>query len=166
MKRPREGGEDEDDSKQAGADAPATVIETKGDFWRLQLEAVYNRRNPRKLAALPALLEKYKGDEATLYVKVCKTYDLDPKKLYTDPSSWEEYDGDTLEEEPGAADTAAGEGVIVPDLFNFAAGPRKQAAKPDLSSSDDEPSGKARGKPSDPAGASSAQEQPAECKTQ
>ena len=31
------------------------------DFWRLQLEAIYRKRNPYKLHRVPELLETYRG---------------------------------------------------------------------------------------------------------
>lgn len=37
------------------------------DFWKLQLEAIYARRNPMKVEKIPELLEKYRGREAVLY---------------------------------------------------------------------------------------------------
>lgn len=57
-------------------------IESKEDFWRVQIEAIYRRRNPHKFKEVGGLMEKYKGKEMQLYVKVCKHYDLNPKKLY------------------------------------------------------------------------------------
>lgn len=61
-------------------------------FWRAQLEAIYRRRNPQKLESIPELLEKYRGNEAVLYKKVCAKYDLNPSKFHTDPEAWMEYD--------------------------------------------------------------------------
>jgi hypothetical protein len=51
----------------------------------LQLEAIYRKENPTKLPQLPALLQKYAGNEAVLYAKVCKTYDSHPKVFHLDP---------------------------------------------------------------------------------
>lgn len=50
--------------------------------WRERLEHLYQLCNPAKLAGLDKLLEKYRGQEAVLYAKVCKTYGLDPTKLH------------------------------------------------------------------------------------
>lgn len=102
------------------------------DFWRVQLEAVYQRRNAHKLSNIPSLLEKYKGKEMQLYVKVCKTYDLDPSKFYTDPAAWEQYEKDAEEDvsgEAGSSGDGTGGAVVVPSLFgvtsifNFGAKP-------------------------------------------
>jgi len=66
------------------------VIQTSKDFWRVQIEAVYRKRNPHKLKDVPKLLEKNKDKELMLYQRVCCRYDLDPKKLYaTDPNAWD-----------------------------------------------------------------------------
>ena len=35
-------------------------------------------------------LEKYKGKEVVLYQKVCKRYDLNPRKFYANPKAWED----------------------------------------------------------------------------
>ena len=43
------------------------------DFWRANIEGVYRKRNPAKLKSMDSLMEKYKGKELQLYVKVCKT---------------------------------------------------------------------------------------------
>lgn len=56
------------------------------DFWRLQVEAVYRKRNPKKLEEpnyLSGLMKKYAGREQILYVSLCKNYSLDPRKFYT-----------------------------------------------------------------------------------
>lgn len=44
-----------------------------------------------KLPQVPALLQKYAGNEAVLYAKVCKMYDLNPKVFHLDPKAWEAY---------------------------------------------------------------------------
>mmetsp|Transcript_23270 Transcript_23270/g.51076 ORF Transcript_23270/g.51076 Transcript_23270/m.51076 type:complete len:244 (-) Transcript_23270:137-868(-) len=79
-------------------EAPAAVTCTAENFWEVQIEAIYRRRNPHKLAGVPDLLKKYAGKEAVLYAKVCKTYDLDPKKFYADEKAWEEYEQDVLQD--------------------------------------------------------------------
>ncbi|CAJ1421103.1 unnamed protein product [Effrenium voratum] len=81
-------------SRSAGREMDEVSGESKasGDFWRLQLEAVYARRNPAKLGKIPELLQKYAGQEAVLYAKVCRTYDLNPQKFHTEPDAWLEYD--------------------------------------------------------------------------
>lgn len=84
------------------------------DFWKLQIEAIYRRRNPKKLKDVPSLLAKYRGQEAILHRKVCVMYDLDPLKFYTDPAAWRE-EADVIEDggasaqpTPRSADPAAG----------------------------------------------------------
>ena len=74
------------DGHHAAAEDPIQL------FWRAQLEAIYRRRNPPKLESIPGLLEKYQGNEAVLYRKVCEKYDLNPSKFHTDPEAWMEYD--------------------------------------------------------------------------
>lgn len=160
------------------AEREVVTVSSSGDFWRVQLEAIYRRRNPHKLEGVPGLLEKYKGKEVVLYAKVCKTYDLDAKRFYADPKSWEEYETDTTEkvsEEPTTEVTAAlpptGGGVPIANLFGmassglgpvsgplFAAGKKKAAATARGGDSD---SDSGDGAPAAPA----AEKQP-ECKTQ
>mmetsp|Transcript_155058 Transcript_155058/g.497090 ORF Transcript_155058/g.497090 Transcript_155058/m.497090 type:complete len:857 (+) Transcript_155058:45-2615(+) len=82
-------------------------VHTSAEFWRVQVEAIYRRRNPYKLDNVPALLEKYEGQEATLYVKVCQKYYLDPAKWYADPASWEGEEGDVMDY-PADGDNANG----------------------------------------------------------
>ncbi|CAK0901572.1 unnamed protein product [Prorocentrum cordatum] len=92
--------------------AEVQTITTSADFWRCQIEAVYQRRNPHKLPGVPGLLDRHKGKEAILYAKVCKTYDLDPTKFYADPKAWESYENDVQDgEEAGRAPAE------VPSLF-------------------------------------------------
>lgn len=87
-KRPREEGQDESQG-----------------FWKAQLEAIYVRRNPKKLDTIPGLLQKYKGSEAVLYKKVCQKYDLNPNKFHIEPEAWLEYE---LTEHHGAAPRPSG----------------------------------------------------------
>jgi len=79
-----------------------TKVESSEDFWRVQIEAVYRRRNPHKLSDVPGLLEKHKGKEMHLYKKVCSRYDLNPAKLYADPKSWESEDKDVKDDDDDA----------------------------------------------------------------
>eukprot|EP00927_Polykrikos_kofoidii_P014841 TRINITY_DN16553_c0_g2_i1.p1 TRINITY_DN16553_c0_g2~~TRINITY_DN16553_c0_g2_i1.p1 ORF type:complete len:518 (+),score=103.25 TRINITY_DN16553_c0_g2_i1:79-1632(+) len=60
------------------------------DFWQVVLEGIYWRRNPHKVSRVPRLLQKYKSREVELYRKVCRTYDLDPTKLYLNEQAWDE----------------------------------------------------------------------------
>merc|ERR1712217_1020101 len=57
----------------------------------------------------------------TPYVKVCKTYDLDPTKFYTDERAWEQYDQDVQDDgtggEAGSSTDGTGGAVVVPSLF-------------------------------------------------
>lgn len=87
------------DDQPAKELAPVKVDDS--NFWLVQMEAIYKRRNPHKLQSVPSLLEKYKGKEAALYAKVCKTYDLDPSKFYADPKAWEQYENDVQNEPEG-----------------------------------------------------------------
>eukprot|EP00747_Dinoflagellata_sp_TGD_P169458 gnl/TRDRNA2_/TRDRNA2_198458_c0_seq1.p1 gnl/TRDRNA2_/TRDRNA2_198458_c0~~gnl/TRDRNA2_/TRDRNA2_198458_c0_seq1.p1 ORF type:complete len:167 (+),score=58.04 gnl/TRDRNA2_/TRDRNA2_198458_c0_seq1:56-556(+) len=161
--------EAEDDGDADGDDehkAKVQKVTTSEDFWKVQLEAIYRRRNPAKLEGVPALLAKYAGKEATLYAKVCKTYDLDPKKFYADPKAWEEYEKDTVEEmaPPTVSPFANGTGgVAIADMFKNLGplfGANKAApASPD---SDDEEEKAEATKTSTSAAAA---EKPADCKT-
>jgi len=131
MKRPaedelvKEGGEK---LAKEEFDKPAEVVkvETREDFWRVQIEAVYRRRNPHKLAGVAELLKKYSGKEATLYAKVCRTYDLDPAKFYADPKAWERYDGDV--QDAPATDAVASTGVGAGSFGAGTAGTTSSAA--------------------------------------
>lgn len=112
-------------SEQELASKETQKVSNPGEFWKCQVEAIYRRRNPLKLASVEGLLAKYKGSEATLYAKVCKTYDLDPSRFYSDPKSWETYEQDAQadgdeSEQPDASDSAAPAGVSVPSLFGGA----------------------------------------------
>lgn len=72
----------------AGANQPvASPVRSSEQFWHMQLEAIYRRRNPQKLRTLPAMLNKYEGREALLYRKVCMMYDLDPAKFHAGVAS-------------------------------------------------------------------------------
>mmetsp|Transcript_98274 Transcript_98274/g.174156 ORF Transcript_98274/g.174156 Transcript_98274/m.174156 type:complete len:201 (+) Transcript_98274:87-689(+) len=170
-------------SAETSAEAPEVkVVKSSQDFWQVQVEAIYRRRNPLKLGGVEALLQKYKGKEAILYAKVCKTYDLDPTQFYTDDEAWKPYEKDVQDEASasGAAESSQGGGVAIPNLFGppplfqgssgsssatsglfsstpiFQAKPSGSAADAD-SSDDDEPA---------VAKTSSAKPAQAECKTQ
>eukprot|EP00929_Paragymnodinium_shiwhaense_P032025 TRINITY_DN17823_c0_g2_i1.p1 TRINITY_DN17823_c0_g2~~TRINITY_DN17823_c0_g2_i1.p1 ORF type:complete len:892 (-),score=198.20 TRINITY_DN17823_c0_g2_i1:162-2837(-) len=69
-------------AQEAVASEGVVEVHTSAEFWRVQLEAVYRKRNPYKLDKVPQFLEKYKGQEAVLYKKVCMTYQLDSTKFY------------------------------------------------------------------------------------
>jgi len=64
-------------------------VATNEEFWRVQLEAIYVRRNPYKLHTVPMLMARYRGREILLYRKVCAAYDLDPTRFYADPAVWQ-----------------------------------------------------------------------------
>jgi len=87
------------------------VVNNSFDFWRVQIEAVYRRRNPYKLDKVLEFMEKYKGQEAILYAKVCKKYDLDPSKFYADPAAWEDEDKDVKDgsDDAGEDDATVGQ---------------------------------------------------------
>ncbi|CAJ1448526.1 unnamed protein product [Effrenium voratum] len=104
----------------------AVAVTSKEDFWRVQIEAIYRRRNPHKLADVSDMLEKHKGKEMVLYRKVCQRYDLNPKKLYADPQAWDSEDKDVKDEDSDGGDKAStaptGGGLFdsapaVPSLF-------------------------------------------------
>lgn len=105
-------------------------VETREDFWRVQVEAVYRRRNPYKLDNVPSLLEKYRGQEAVLYTKVCLKYLLDPKKFYADPCAWDDEEGNVQGEDAekeqcdaqGAA-TPPDSVCPAPEVAHFSASP-------------------------------------------
>eukprot|EP00933_Yihiella_yeosuensis_P032071 TRINITY_DN25665_c0_g1_i1.p1 TRINITY_DN25665_c0_g1~~TRINITY_DN25665_c0_g1_i1.p1 ORF type:complete len:813 (+),score=197.91 TRINITY_DN25665_c0_g1_i1:68-2506(+) len=82
----------------------AVKVTSSEEFWQVQLEAIYRRRNPYKLENVPGLLKKYIGKEAILYKKVCLTYDLDPNKFYAEEGVWE--DEEKKYEEEGAVEGA------------------------------------------------------------
>jgi len=84
------------------------AIESKYDFWKVQIEAIYRRRNPHKMSDVPKLLDKYKDSEVMLYRKVCLRYDLDSNKLYADPAAWEGEEKDVKDDDDEATGTAEG----------------------------------------------------------
>jgi len=108
-----------DTGDDAAGDGPIKVGQE--DFWRVQVEAIYRRRNAIKLKDVPGLLEKHKGKEVLLYKKVCQRYDLDPTKFYADPKAWEGEDkdikddggdgNDGAEAPPGGGPTTGGLGL-------------------------------------------------------
>lgn len=65
-------------------------VHTSEQFWRVQLEAIYLRRNPYKLHNVPTLMARYRGREISLYKKVCAAYDLNPTRFYDDPATWQQ----------------------------------------------------------------------------
>lgn len=64
-------------------------VRTREQFWLVQLQAIYLRRNPYKLHNVPALMARYQGRELLLYRKVCAAYDLNPTRFYADPAAWQ-----------------------------------------------------------------------------
>eukprot|EP00927_Polykrikos_kofoidii_P023470 TRINITY_DN21622_c0_g1_i1.p1 TRINITY_DN21622_c0_g1~~TRINITY_DN21622_c0_g1_i1.p1 ORF type:complete len:661 (+),score=101.83 TRINITY_DN21622_c0_g1_i1:152-2134(+) len=79
----------EEDLADVGSASPVGAIEdahvrvvASYDFWLVQLEAIYRRRNPYKLEKVPKLLEKYSGRELILYRKVCHQYGMDASRFY------------------------------------------------------------------------------------
>ena len=80
-----------------------TKVTTMEGFWQVQIEAIYRRRNPHKLKDVPGMMEKHKGKESLLYRKVCQRYDLDSKKLYADPKSWDSEDKDIKDDDDDGA---------------------------------------------------------------
>lgn len=88
----------------SGGPQAALAIGSGGEFWRVQLEAIYRQRNPYKLHKVPQLLAKHQGTEALLYRKVCLAYDLDPTRFYASSlTTWPE---DAAEEAPDDAEEA------------------------------------------------------------
>lgn len=83
------------------------VVKTVADFVKVNVEAIYRKRNPMKLNDVPSLIEKYKGKEMQLLVKVCQRYDLDPKKNYTAPEAWADEDKDVKDDDEGGEGAAA-----------------------------------------------------------
>jgi len=81
------------------AAAEVLQVETSEQFWQVQVESIYRRRNPMKLNRVPEFLEKYRGREALLYRKVCMAYGLNPRRFYLDPEAWRGEDGDIREDE-------------------------------------------------------------------
>mmetsp|Transcript_78900 Transcript_78900/g.156275 ORF Transcript_78900/g.156275 Transcript_78900/m.156275 type:complete len:1110 (+) Transcript_78900:71-3400(+) len=92
---------------QTGEGEKPIAVESKYDFWKVQIEAIYRRRNPHKMNDVPKLLDKYKDNEVTLYRKVCLRYDLDSNKLYADPAAWEGEEKDVKDDDDEAAGTTA-----------------------------------------------------------
>lgn len=92
-------------------------VKTSAEFWRVQIEAVYRRRNPAKLCNVESLLEKHKGKESILYAKVCKTYDLDPTRFYADEKSWESYENDVVDDGEPDVPEQQGSGAIIENMF-------------------------------------------------
>eukprot|EP00930_Biecheleria_cincta_P034236 TRINITY_DN23674_c0_g1_i1.p1 TRINITY_DN23674_c0_g1~~TRINITY_DN23674_c0_g1_i1.p1 ORF type:complete len:887 (+),score=204.25 TRINITY_DN23674_c0_g1_i1:75-2735(+) len=113
---------------QTKQDSNTAKVDSKEDFWRVQIEAIYRRRNPHKLASIPNLMAKYKGNEVVLYRKICQRYDLDAKKLYHDEAAWEGEDKDIKDDDgndhsatsgtvPSSAGPPSAGAVAVPNLF-------------------------------------------------
>lgn len=92
-------------------DVPAGRVETSEDFWQVQLDAIYQRRNPYKRLRIPALLSKYRGHEVLLYRKVCKQYHLDPTRFYEDSAAWPSEEEDDVD--MYAPETLAGKASAV-----------------------------------------------------
>jgi len=72
-----------------GGSISTSESRSSGDFWRLQLEAIYRKRNPYKLRRVPEMLENWTGEEAVLYRRVCLAYDLEVQ-FYACQSKWPE----------------------------------------------------------------------------
>eukprot|EP00930_Biecheleria_cincta_P083239 TRINITY_DN72847_c0_g1_i1.p1 TRINITY_DN72847_c0_g1~~TRINITY_DN72847_c0_g1_i1.p1 ORF type:complete len:1307 (-),score=201.10 TRINITY_DN72847_c0_g1_i1:507-4427(-) len=72
----------------SGSDDEVSIeVESREQFWRIQLEAIYRCRNSLKLPDVPRLMEQHRGSEAALYKKVCERYGLNQSKLYVDPAA-------------------------------------------------------------------------------
>lgn len=54
-----------------GGSVSTSESRSSGDFWRLQLEAIYRKRNPYKLRRVPEMLENWKGDLVASERPVC-----------------------------------------------------------------------------------------------
>jgi len=54
-----------------GGSVSTSESRSSGDFWRLQLEAIYRKRNPYKLRRVPEMLENWKGDLVASERAVC-----------------------------------------------------------------------------------------------
>mmetsp|Transcript_16361 Transcript_16361/g.35765 ORF Transcript_16361/g.35765 Transcript_16361/m.35765 type:complete len:443 (+) Transcript_16361:92-1420(+) len=97
------------------------IVKSSEDFWRVQLEAIYRKRNPQKFSKVPDLLRKYRGQEAVLYRKVCQSYDLDPTKFYTDEAAWGEeamdVDAGVVEEVEGLSRVTNVKRVLAKGLY-------------------------------------------------
>ncbi|CAJ1427729.1 unnamed protein product [Effrenium voratum] len=92
-------GEAEADGQTVGGKAQDDAIEVKDaeTLWRVNIEAVYRRKNPKLLSKVSELIAKYKANGTPLshlYAKVCRTYELDPKVMWATRSEAEEDEGD------------------------------------------------------------------------
>ncbi|CAE8725187.1 unnamed protein product [Polarella glacialis] len=105
-------GEQDGEASSATVKDSVVKVATSEDFWRVQVEAIYRRRNYHKLGDVPKLMEKHKGKEAILYSKVCKRYDLNPKKFYADPAAWDAEDKDVKDDGDGETGLSAESGVL------------------------------------------------------
>lgn len=101
-------------------------ITSSGEFWRVQLEAIYRKRNPYKLCKVPALLAKYEGHEIILYKKVCLTYDLDPNRFYAELACWEEDEEADDSDDEAEKEVAPGTQQMILHDSNDCLGPRTQ----------------------------------------
>ncbi|CAE7765523.1 nup98 [Symbiodinium sp. CCMP2592] len=69
-----------------GEDAEGAIeVKDAETLWKVNIEAVYRRKNPKLLSKVPDFIAKYKANGtplAHLYAKVCRTYELDPKVMW------------------------------------------------------------------------------------
>merc|ERR1719181_2705031 len=73
------------DTGEEGAAGEKVEVKDAETLWRVNIEAVYRRKNPKRVEKVPEIIEEYKKKGtslAVLYAKVCKTYDLDPKVMW------------------------------------------------------------------------------------
>lgn len=106
---------------------PAASVSSE-NFWLVQLEAIYRRRNPLKLAKVPEFLERYRGEEAVLYRKVCRAYDLCPTKFYADPAAWVDEDQDIKPERTSSEAASGGLLASLAAAVRHLKRPREEAA--------------------------------------
>ncbi|CAE7948989.1 npp-10, partial [Symbiodinium sp. KB8] len=137
-------------TEEAAPEGPVKV-ETKEDFWRVQIEAIYRKRrrvkfvpgncepnwNPMKLRLgrenrndVPKLMEKHKGKEVILFKKVCQRYDLDPSKIYTNEDAWSGEDRE-FKDDPDEAE-GTGSAASSGSLFGEAAAAPSGTGVPNL----------------------------------
>ncbi|CAK0909824.1 unnamed protein product, partial [Prorocentrum cordatum] len=111
---------------EAEGDEQDDKVEVKDadTLWRVNIEAVYRRKNPKLVGKVPELIKKYKDQQkslAVLYAKVCRQYELDPTVMWAtrkqeEPTEDDDADGgfkdnafDAGDEKPSSAGKAGPE---------------------------------------------------------
>jgi len=74
-------------SRNAVKEEEGDVPELSGTEYAIHVQAIYEQYNPKKLADMGRLLQKYRRRERELFVEVCKKYGVKPANYSREATS-------------------------------------------------------------------------------